>query len=60
MATLNDPAVRELLTKPNYAVISTFNADGSIHSTVVWVSAQDGAIAVNSAVGRVWPSNLDR
>ncbi len=60
MATLNDPAVRELLEKPNYAVISTFNADGSIHSTVVWVSAEDGAVAVNSAVGRVWPSNLER
>ncbi|MGI8411984.1 MAG: PPOX class F420-dependent oxidoreductase [Solirubrobacteraceae bacterium] len=60
MANLDDPAVRELLEQPNYAVISTFNVDGSIHSTVVWVSAQDGAIAVNSAVGRVWPSNLDR
>lgn len=60
MTTLNDPAVRELLEKPNFAVISTFNSDGSIHSTVVWVGADDGGIAVNSAVGRVWPSNLER
>lgn len=60
MTTLDDPSVRELLEKPNYAVISTSNPDGSVHSAVVWISAQDGTVAVNSAVGRVWPSNLDR
>ncbi len=60
MTNLNDPAVRELLAKPNYAVISTFNADGSILSAVVWVGAEDGAVTVNSAIGRVWPTNLER
>ena len=60
MATLNDPPVRELLEQPNYAVISTLNPDGSVLSTIVWISAEDGAVAVNSAVGRVWPSNLER
>ncbi len=60
MTKLNDPAVHELLTKPNYAVISTLNADGSILSTVVWINAENGAVAVNSAIGRVWPSNLER
>jgi PPOX class probable F420-dependent enzyme len=60
MANLNDPAVRELLEQPNYAVVSTVNADGSIHSTIVWASAEDGAVAVNSAVGRLWPTNLQR
>jgi PPOX class probable F420-dependent enzyme len=60
MATLQDPEVRELLEKPNYAVVSTHNADDSILSTIVWVSAENGRIAVNSAIGRRWPTNLQR
>jgi PPOX class probable F420-dependent enzyme len=60
MASLSDPGPRELLENPNYAVISTLNADGSIHSTIIWVSAENGAIAVNSAIGRLWPTNLQR
>jgi PPOX class probable F420-dependent enzyme len=60
VASIGDPGVRELLENPNYAVISTSNADGSIHSAVVWVDAEDGALTVNSATGRVWPSNLER
>jgi PPOX class probable F420-dependent enzyme len=60
MATLQDPGVQQLLAGPNYATIATFNPDGAIHSTVIWISAEDGTVAVNSAVGRVWPSNLNR
>ena len=60
MANLNDPPVRELLQQPNHAVISTHNQDGSIHNTVVWISAEDGTVAVNSALGRKWPTNLER
>ena len=60
MATLNDQPVRELLEQPNHAVISTFNQDGSVHNTVVWISAEDGTVAVNSAIGRKWPANLER
>ena len=60
MASLNDPPVRELLEHPNYAVISTINANGAIHNTMVWISAEDGAVAVNSAIGRLWPTNLQR
>jgi PPOX class probable F420-dependent enzyme len=60
MSTINDPEVQELLAAPNYAVISTHNADGSTHSTVVWVGAEENAISVNSAVGRIWPTNLER
>jgi PPOX class probable F420-dependent enzyme len=51
--------VKALLDKPNHAVCSTLNRDGSIHSTVVWVDVQEGRLAVNSAVGRTWPSNLE-
>jgi PPOX class probable F420-dependent enzyme len=60
MASLNDQEVRALLEQPNYAVISTFNSDGSILSTVVWINTEDGAVAVNSAIGRRWPTNLER
>ena len=62
MASLSDPGVQALLTgpRPNHAVVSTLNEDGSIHSTVVWVSLEDGRLAVNSAVGRKWPTNLER
>lgn len=60
MATLNDAGVRELLEKPNYAVVSTYNEDGSIASKLVWASLEDGVLAVNTAVGREWPTNLER
>ena len=60
MANLDDPGVKALLDKPNHAVLSTLNEDGSIHSTVVWVSVDGRHLAVNSAVGRKWPTNLER
>ena len=60
MATLNDSEVRKLLSEPNYAVVSTHNSDGSILSTIVWISDEDGTVAVNSAKGRRWPTNLER
>ncbi len=60
MASLHDQGVQELLTDPNYAVISTLNRDGSVHNTIIWISAEDDAVAVNSALGRKWPTNLQR
>lgn len=60
MTSITDPEVRDLLQNPNYAVVSTYNQDGTILSTLVWVDAEDGAVAVNSAIGRRWPTNLQR
>ena len=60
MTTIDDPGVRPLLERPNHAVVSTLNADGSVHSAVVWVDVEDGRLALNSAVGRAWPANLAR
>ena len=60
MASLDDPGVRALLDQPNHAVVSTLGDDGEIHSAVVWVSVEDGRLAVNSAVGRKWPTDLER
>ena len=57
---LNDSEVQKLLREPNYAVVSTHNADGSILSTIVWINEEDGTVAVNSARGRRWPTNLQR
>ena len=60
MASLNDQPVKELLEQPNYAVVSTVNDDGSIHNTIVWIGSEGDRVAVNSALGRVWPTNLQR
>jgi PPOX class probable F420-dependent enzyme len=60
MSTLTDPEVKNLLDNPNYAVVSTHNEDGSILSTIIWVGADDEKVELNSAVGRRWPTNLER
>ena len=60
MSSLNDPPIRALLEQPNDAIVSTHNADGSILSTIAWVNAEGDELAVNSAVGRMWPTNLQR
>lgn len=60
MTALTDPDVQALLSAPNHAVLSTQNGDGNILSTVVWVGHRDGTLFVNSAVGRRWPTNLER
>jgi hypothetical protein len=60
VASVNDPAVRALLDGSNCGVISTLREDGLIESAVVWDRLEDGELAVNSAVGRAWPANLQR
>jgi PPOX class probable F420-dependent enzyme len=60
MASLNDPPVKALLEQPNYAVVTTVNHDGSLHTTVVWIDSDGDNVAVNSALGRLWPTNLQR
>jgi PPOX class probable F420-dependent enzyme len=60
MSEITDAGVQELLGAPNHAVLSSLNPDGSILSTVVWIDYADGVLAVNSAVGRQWPTNIDR
>jgi PPOX class probable F420-dependent enzyme len=60
MTSLNDQAIRALLEQPNVAVVSTHNEDGTILSTVAWVNTEGDELAVNSAIGRKWPTNLQR
>lgn len=52
---------RELAEAPNFTNLITRNADGSLHSTVVWQHVDDrGLIRLNSAEGRRWPANVRR
>ena len=60
MSSLNDQPIRALLEQPNVAIVSTHNADGSILSAIAWVNTEGDELAVNSAVGRKWPTNLQR
>jgi PPOX class probable F420-dependent enzyme len=60
MTALSDPDVEALLNAQHHAVLSCQNGDGSILSTVVWVGYRDGQLFVNSALGRRWPTNLER
>src|ERR1043166_5276168 len=46
------PAQREFLDNPYVGTVTTLRADGSPHSTVVWVEQQDGALSFNTARGR--------
>jgi len=60
MTSIHDAGPQELLTQPNYAVVATLNRDGSVHQTVVWVSVEGDNLAINSALGRLWPTDLQR
>ena len=60
MPSLTDAPVRALLEGTNHAVVSSLNQDGSILSTVAWISLENGELALNSAEGRRWPANLER
>jgi PPOX class probable F420-dependent enzyme len=43
---------------PYYAVLTTLRADGSPHSTVVWVDEDDGDLVFNTALGRAKERHL--
>ena len=59
MATLSEQQ-QEFLENPYVGVVTTLRPDGSPHSTVVWVDAEDGEVSFNTALGRVKPTNLER
>jgi PPOX class probable F420-dependent enzyme len=60
VADLSDAGVRGLFEQPNHCVLTTIGQDGTLHSAIVWCSLEDGSIAVNSALGRRWPTDLER
>ena len=59
-AVLSEP-VRRFLAAPHTAAVATIGADGAPHQTFVWYALEpDGAILLNSLVGRRWPAELQR
>ena len=51
---------RELLRRPNFAVIATINADGTVQQSVVWVAEHDGNVVFSTVEGRAKHRNLVR
>jgi PPOX class probable F420-dependent enzyme len=51
---------RELLSGPNFAVITTINADGTPQQSVVWVAEHDGNVIFSTVEGRAKHRNLVR
>ncbi len=59
MAALTEQQT-QFLENPFVGVATTLRADGSPHSTIVWVDIVDGIPSFNTALGRVKPNNLQR
>lgn len=52
---------REMLEREGlFATLATVDADGSPRQAVVWYLVRGEELVVNSALGRVWPTNLLR
>ena len=60
MAKLTDAQRAFIRDNPFYAVVTTLRADGSPHSTVVWVDEEDGRILFNTAYPRAKARHLER
>jgi PPOX class probable F420-dependent enzyme len=45
-------AQQQFLDNPYVGVVTTLRADGSPHSTIVWVEQTDGEVSFNTATGR--------
>lgn len=45
---------------PFYAVVTTLRPDGSPHTTVTWVTEEDGDVVFNTARGRAKERHLSR
>ena len=54
------PQCRELLRGPNFAVITTINADGTPQQSVVWIAEHDGNVVFSTVEGRAKHRNLVR
>lgn len=59
MATLTEDA-KDLLRQPYLGWVTTLRADGSPHSTVVWVDVDGDDVVFNTAVGRAKERHLRR
>ena len=55
-----DPQIRALLSRPNFAHLSTLMPDGSPNSSPVWIDVQDDRILISSEEGSLKVRNLRR
>jgi len=61
MAARIEGWAREMLERQGvFATLATVMPDGSPHQAVIWYLLRDDVVVMNSAVGRIWPSNLLR
>jgi PPOX class probable F420-dependent enzyme len=59
MANLTDKQ-KQFLEQPFVGTATTLRADGSPHSTIVWVDLEDGVVSFNTASGRAKPKHLEQ
>ena len=52
--------IRTFLDDERYATIATTDADGTPRQAAVWYTLDGDQIVINSAIGRRWPTNLQR
>src|SRR5437763_554408 len=60
MAQLTDKQRQFIAENPYVGTVTTLRPDGSPHSTIVWVDADDGVVTFNPAAGRAKARNLER
>lgn len=59
MRKLKEAEKRFLAENPFVGTVTTLRADGSPHSTIVWVDVEDGKVSFNTARGRAKPRHLE-
>lgn len=60
MAALADEQRKFLQENPFVGIVTTLRADGSPHSTIVWVDVEDGTVGFNTARGRAKERHLSQ
>jgi PPOX class probable F420-dependent enzyme len=60
MAEPIEGRARALLEAKNFCVVGTLRQDGTMHQAPVWMDADERHVLLNSAEGRVWPTNAAR
>jgi len=60
MAIRVSPPLREFLEEVMPVTVGLRRADGGVQLNPVWYEFRDGHVWLNSAVGRAWPTRLQR
>lgn len=60
MSQLGERKRRFLEENPFVGTVTTLRADGSPHSTIVWVDVEDGKVSFNTARGRAKSEHLEQ